>query len=171
MYTATPLYISTKRKKYCFKILLLSRKSRIRLPLQFDFACWIMQHSPGVMEGPGTQLFDHIAKCLADFVHENHLQEETSRSAQSEIMRSRLSYRKMIFLHSSWIWQCKNVTLLLRYYSQSSLFKFKNYYDCKCMVSIDRSYYKDTKTRTPKTIWIHLKLDLGRNDIVYFRTT
>jgi hypothetical protein len=33
------------------------------------------------MEGPGDQLFDHIAKCLADFVHENHLQEETSRSA------------------------------------------------------------------------------------------
>ena len=32
-----------------------------------------------VMEGPGNQLFDHIAKCLADFVHENHLQEETSR--------------------------------------------------------------------------------------------
>jgi hypothetical protein len=53
-----------------------------------------MQHSPEVMEGPGTQLFDHIAKCLADFVHENHLQEETSRSAQSEVMKDETFIRK-----------------------------------------------------------------------------
>ena len=28
-----------------------------------------------IMEGPGVQLFDHIAKCLADFVHEKGLKE------------------------------------------------------------------------------------------------
>ena len=29
-----------------------------------------------IMEGPGVQLFDHIAKCLADFVHDREIQEE-----------------------------------------------------------------------------------------------
>ena len=28
-----------------------------------------------IMEGPGVQLFDHIAKCLADFVEEKGLKE------------------------------------------------------------------------------------------------
>lgn len=32
-----------------------------------------------IMEGPGTQLFDHIAKCLAEFVQEKNLQEETEK--------------------------------------------------------------------------------------------
>jgi len=32
-----------------------------------------------IMEGPGTQLFDHIAKCLAEFVQEKNLQDETQK--------------------------------------------------------------------------------------------
>ena len=30
-----------------------------------------------IMEGSGEQLFDHIAKCLADFVRDRNLQDET----------------------------------------------------------------------------------------------
>ena len=32
-----------------------------------------------IMEGSGEQLFDHIAKCLADFVRDRNLQDETKK--------------------------------------------------------------------------------------------
>ena len=35
--------------------------------------------SQEIMEGPGHQLFDHIAKCLADFVTDRNLRDETRR--------------------------------------------------------------------------------------------
>ena len=35
--------------------------------------------SQQIMEGSGDQLFDHIAKCLADFVTDRNLQNETKK--------------------------------------------------------------------------------------------
>jgi len=46
---------------------------------QFSMESKIFAISRETMEGPGTQLFDHIAQCLSEFIQEKGLVDQTHR--------------------------------------------------------------------------------------------